>query len=70
MRRSEVPIIGHVLTSKGVKPDPAKIRAVLEMPRPSDVAAVQRFIGFVNYLSKFLLRLSEVCEPLLKAVDP
>lgn len=62
--RKEVPFIGHVLTDCGVKPDPAKVQAVLEMPRPTDVAAVQRFIGFVNYLSKFLPRLSEVCEPL------
>ena len=30
LRRSEVLFIGHVLTSKGVKPDPAKIRAVLD----------------------------------------
>ena len=64
LRRSEVPFIGHVLTDCGLKPDPSKVQAVLEMPRPSNVAAVQRFIGFVNYLSKFLPRLSEVCDPL------
>ena len=28
------------------------------------MAGVRRFIGFVNYLSKFLPILSEVCEPL------
>ena len=36
------------------------------MPKPTDVAGVQRLIGFVNYLSKFLPRLSDVCEPLRK----
>ena len=39
---------------------------MLEMPKPTDVAGVQRLIGFVNYLSKFLPRLSDVCEPLRK----
>jgi len=34
------------------------------MSKPADVAVVRRFIGFVNYLSKFLPRLSEFCEPL------
>ena len=39
---------------------------MLEMPKPTDVAGVQRLIGFVNYLNKFLPRLSDVCEPLRK----
>eukprot|EP00795_Rhopilema_esculentum_P015412 gene15412-6652_t len=34
------------------------------MSKPKDVAGVQRFIGMVKYLAKFLPRLSEVCEPL------
>ena len=34
------------------------------MERPSDVAAVQRLVGLDNYLSKFLSKLSELCEPL------
>ena len=66
LRRSEVPYIGHVLTDKGLKPDRDKIKAMLEMPKPTDVAGVQRLIGFVNYLSKFLPHLSDVCEPLRK----
>ena len=33
------------------------------MSKPKDVAGVQRFIGMVKYLAKFLPRLSEVCEP-------
>ena len=51
---SEVPFIGHVLTDAGLKPDPGKIKAILEMPQPTDVAGVRRLVGFVNYLSKFL----------------
>ena len=66
LRRSEVPYIGHVLTDKGPKPDPGKIKAMLEMPKPTDVSGVQRINGFVNYLCKFLPRLSDACEPLRK----
>ena len=32
------------------------------MERPSDVAAVRRLVGLVNYWSKFLNKLSELCE--------
>ena len=64
LKCSETPFIGHVLTPEGVKPDPSKVEAILKMERPKDVAAVTRLVGLVNYLSKFLLKLSEVCEPL------
>ena len=39
---------------------------MVDMPSPVDVARVQRLLGFVNYLSKFLPKLSDVCEPLRK----
>ncbi|CAG9130421.1 unnamed protein product [Plutella xylostella] len=35
-----------------------------EMPTPSDRAGLERFIGMVNYLSKFIPRYSETVEPL------
>uniref|UniRef100_A0A673W9M9 Gypsy retrotransposon integrase-like protein 1 n=1 Tax=Salmo trutta TaxID=8032 RepID=A0A673W9M9_SALTR len=65
----EVRFHGHILSSTGLKADPEKVKAVLEMPHPSDVKAVQRFVGFVTYLAKFLPRLSEVCEPLRRLMD-
>ncbi|CAB4010814.1 Hypothetical predicted protein [Paramuricea clavata] len=51
---------------EGLKPDPDKVRAILEMSKSTDVAAVRRLIGFVNYLQRFLPNLSGVCEPLRK----
>ena len=64
LKCTETPFIGHVMTPEGVKPDPRKVEAVMKMERPSDVAAVRRLVGFVHYLSKFLSKLSELCEPL------
>ena len=58
LKCTETPFIGHVLTPEGIKPDPTKVEAVLKMERPSDVAAVRRLVGLVNYLSKFLSKLS------------
>lgn len=45
------------LNKEKIKADPEKIRAVQEMPTPTDVAGVRGFIGLTNYLSKFLPRL-------------
>ena len=64
LRMSEVNFMGHLLTSKGLKPDPAKVEAITKMPKPQDVEGVQHLNGFVNYLAKFLSKLSEVMEPI------
>ena len=56
LRSKEVPFMGHVIISEGLKAEPEKIRAVQEMPTPTDVAGVRRLNGFTNYLSKFLPR--------------
>ena len=64
LKCSETSLIGQVLTPEGVKPDPSKVEAIQKMERPKDVAAVRRLVGLVNYLSKFLRKLSKLCEPL------
>ena len=56
--------MGHLLTNKGLKPDPAKVEAITKLPKPQDVEDVQRLNVFVNYLAKFLPKLSEVMEPI------
>ena len=64
LKCTEFPYLGHLVTKEALKPDPDKIKAVLEMPRPDNIKAVRRFCGFVNYLAKFMPKLSEVMEPI------
>ena len=56
--------MGHVLTDKGVAPDPSKVSAIQEMPKPVDRNRVQRFLGMCQYLSKFCPKLSKIVLPL------
>ncbi|XP_070537048.1 uncharacterized protein [Ptychodera flava] len=64
LRLTEMPFYGHLLTDEGLKPDPKKVEAVQKMEKPTDTAGVQRVVGMVKYLSKFLCGLSDMCEPL------
>ena len=59
---TEVPFMGHIFSKEGLKIDPDKVKAVLEMPCPEDVEGVQRLNGFVNYLAKFLPRLADPAQ--------
>ena len=56
----------HILSQRGLSPDPDKIKALTDMLKSTDVQGVQRLIGMVTYLAKFLPQLSTVCEPLRK----
>ena len=60
----EIPFHGHLLTTEGLKPDPEKVRAIVEMPRPEKRDDILRLNGMVNYLSRFLPHLSDVMKPL------
>ena len=56
--------MGHILTTEGVKPDPAKVKNIRDMPNPEDKKGVKRILGTVNCLAKFIPNLSQVEEPL------
>ena len=60
----EVPYHGHLLTTEGLKPDPEKVRPIVEMPHPKDRGDILRLNEMVNYLSRFLPHLSDVMKPL------
>ena len=64
-----MPYIEHLLTADGVKPDPSKVAAIVNMPRPTNVKETQRYLGFINYLAKFLPHLSKVCQPLRRLYE-
>lgn len=35
LKKSEVKFMGHIISKDGLKPDPAKVKAVEEMPKPN-----------------------------------
>ena len=65
----QVTYMGQLFTSEGLKPDPMKVKAIASMPRPDNKRAVQRLLGRVSYLSRFMPQLSKVSEPLRKLTE-
>ena len=64
LRKTEVKYMGQVITRDGLKPDPAKVSAIQDMPKPTSKKELMTLLGFVSYLSKFLPRPSDVVQPL------
>ena len=55
---------GIVLNQDKMKLKMSEVEAITKMPKPQDMKGVQRLNGFVNYLAKFLPKLSEVMDPI------
>ena len=65
----EIEFGGYIISDKGVKPDPKRLAAVAEFPRPVDVSSLRGFLGLANQLGFFvpdLAHLSEELRQLLK----
>ena len=56
--------MGHIITTDGLQPNPVTVQAILNMPTPKDKQGVRRFLGAINYLSKFCPQLSSVTQPM------
>ncbi|CAH2208146.1 jg24630, partial [Pararge aegeria aegeria] len=63
-RVQEVSYLGHTFSAGGMAIDKNKLKAIELMPTPQDRPALERFLGMVNYLSKFITNYSEIASPL------
>ena len=63
-RKSEIYCLGQIIGKNGVKPDPDKVSAVVNMEALQNVLELRRFLGMVNQLGKFLTNLATITEPL------
>ena len=69
IRQEEVGFVGHVLSKKGLKPDPKKIRAVQEMHPPENSKEHNSFLGFIQYLTKFLPNKASKSAPVKELLE-
>ena len=60
----EVKYIGHIISREGIRPDPDKVKDIMNMPAPKDKKAVQRLLGMVTYLGSYIQNLSEITSPI------
>ena len=64
LRVNEITYMGHNISANGIKPDNNKIKAIVDMPHPTSRKGLQRFLGLVTYIGKFIENLSSLTKPL------
>ncbi|XP_047335535.1 uncharacterized mitochondrial protein AtMg00860-like [Impatiens glandulifera] len=59
-------MLGFLITQKGIEVDPSKIAAITAMPTPRNEREVRGFLGKIQYISRFISKLTSTCDPLFK----
>ena len=59
-------LLGFIISDKGIQVDPAKVKAIQEMPTPRTEKEVRGFLGCLNYIARFIPHLTATCEPIFK----
>ncbi|RDX85814.1 Retrovirus-related Pol polyprotein from transposon 17.6, partial [Mucuna pruriens] len=63
---SEGKLLGFIVNKHGIKVDPDKVKAIREMPAPKTESEIRGFLGRLNYIARFISRLTATCAPILK----
>ncbi|MCO5554173.1 hypothetical protein L7F22_007699 [Adiantum nelumboides] len=60
----EIVLLGHVISQEGIKVDPSRVQAILDLPPPNSARQVITFVQKVRYMSRFIHLLSQIISPL------
>ncbi|KOM40249.1 hypothetical protein LR48_Vigan04g044700 [Vigna angularis] len=58
--------LGFLLTTRGIEANPDKCRTILEMRSPQKLKKVQRLVGRLTSLSRFIPKLAERIKPIVR----
>ena len=68
--QTEVSFLGHVLSAKGISPNPKKVDKVRDWPVPKTSKEVHSFIGLASYYRRFIPNFAKWSKPLNALIVP
>ena len=61
--RNEVPFLGFILNSDGIRPDPQRVDTIMQMPEPKNRSELQKCIGMCTFYRRFYDKYALLINP-------
>ncbi|KAL9241866.1 hypothetical protein vseg_015926 [Gypsophila vaccaria] len=62
-------VLGHVVSSRGIEVDKAKVDTIKSLPYPTNVREVRSFLGHAGFYRRFIKDFSKIASPLCKLLQ-
>ena len=62
----EMPFLGHIVSTEGIRVDSTKIEAIVNCKSPRNVTEVRSFLGLTGYYRRFVKGISVIVSLLTK----
>ena len=62
--QTEIPYLRHLVSEKGIRMDPEKVKAIMEWPAIKTIKQLQAFLGLMGYYRKFIKDFAHHAGPL------
>ena len=59
-------LLGFLVNDRGIEVDPSNIKPILEIPPPKSEKEIRGLLGRLQYISRFIAKLTSTCEPIFK----
>ena len=62
-------VLGHIISSRGIEVDKAKIELISKLPPPTNVKTIRQFLGHAGFYRRLIKDFSKIAKPLYKLLE-
>ncbi|XP_042005760.1 uncharacterized protein LOC121754476 [Salvia splendens] len=62
-------VLGHVVSSRGIEVDPAKVAVIAKLPYPTNQKEIRAFLGHAGFYRRFIKDFTKIAQPLTRLLQ-